>query len=208
MKRLIALGYGPIRHTVQVTSFGGCGTTSLCDHLLVAGADLPTTRDCFPFKHMRFPPAPQDVPTGFRVVYLCGDPRNAVLSFHRRWSSFEATYTSLHLRQPPEETRPRLATLEAFLEAGVDELQLEDHLERWLRHAPGYPVLFVRFELLAEAWPTVREFVGLPSEYPPIELKDRSSDWRTLPQPLRSQIDRLYGDLARRIADWPPAQTR
>jgi hypothetical protein len=206
-KRLIALGYGPINHTVQVTSFGGCGTTSLCDHLLAAGADLPTTRDCFPFKHMRFPPDPQDVPTGFRVVYLYGDPRNAVLSFHRRWR-LEATYGFLHLEQPPEETKPRLATLEAFLEAGVDELQLEDHLERWLRHEPGYPVLFVRFESLAEAWPTIREFVGLPEEFPPIEVKDRSSDWQSLPQPLRSQIDRLYGDLARRIEDWPPAQIK
>jgi hypothetical protein len=190
-----------------VTSFGGCGTTSLCDYLLVAGVDLPNTRDCFPFKHMRFPPDPQDVPTGFRVVYLCGDPRNAVLSFRRRWS-LEATYGFLHLQQPPEETSPRLASLEAFLEAGVDELQLEDHLERWLRREPGYPVLFVRFESLAEAWPTVREFVGLPAEYPPIELKERSSDWRSLPQPLRSQIDSLYGDLARRMEDWPPVQVK
>jgi sulfotransferase family protein len=204
--RLAALGHGPIRHTVQVTSFGGSGTTSVCDHLLVAGVDLPTTRDCFPFKHMRFPPFPQDVPSGFRVVYLCGDPRNAVLSLCRRWS-LETSYGFLHLQQPPEETRARLATLEAFLEAGVDELQLEDHVDRWLqRERPSYPVLFVRFELLAEAWPRVCEFVGLPPEHPPIEVKDRSSDWRSLPQPLRSQIDRLYGDLARRIEGWPAAQ--
>jgi hypothetical protein len=202
-KRIRALAYEPIRHTVQVTSFGGCGTTSFCDHLLVAGADLPSSRDCFPFKHMRFPPDPQDVPTGFRVVYLCGDPRNAVLSLHRRWG-LEKTYGSLHLQQPPDETRPRLATLENFLEAGVDELQLEDHLERWLRREPGYPVLFVRFELLVEAWPTVRDFVGLPADQPPIGSRDRRSDWRSLPQPLRSQIDRMYGDLARRMEGWPP----
>jgi hypothetical protein len=99
-----------------------------------------------------------------------------------------------------------LATLEAFLEAGVDEFQLEDHFERWLRHDPAYPVLFVRFELLAEGWPTVREFVGLPPEYPQIELKDRGSDWRSLPQPLRGQMNHMYGDLARRIEDCPPAQ--
>jgi hypothetical protein len=201
------LGHGPIHHTVQVTSFGGCGTTSLCDHLFVAGADLPKTPDWFPFKHMRFPPDPQSVPAGFRVVYLCGDPRDAVLSLHRRMG-LENTYGFLHLQQAPEETRPRLATLEGFLEAGVDELQLEDHFERWLLHEPGYPVLFVRLESLAEAWPTVREFVGLPAEQPPIELKDRSSDWRSLPQPLRDQIDHLYGNLARRIEDLPPAQIK
>jgi hypothetical protein len=66
--------------------------------------------------------------------------------------------------------------------------------------------LFVRFELLEEAWPEVCEFVGLPPEHPPIESKDRSSDWRLLPQPLRSQIDRLYGDLAHRIESWPAAR--
>ena len=67
-----------VHHRVQVTSFGGSGTTALADHLLAAGVDLPKTPGFFPFKHQRVPPPGSAVPTGFRVVYPFGDPRNAV----------------------------------------------------------------------------------------------------------------------------------
>src|SRR5918996_628142 len=68
-----------IRHTIQVTSFGGCGTTALYDHVAAAGLDVPKTFGQFPSKHQRIPPDPEQVPANFRVVYICGDPRNAVL---------------------------------------------------------------------------------------------------------------------------------
>src|ERR1700748_263720 len=40
-----------IRHTVQITSFGGSGTTALCNFLAEAGVDVPLTPGQFPFKH-------------------------------------------------------------------------------------------------------------------------------------------------------------
>jgi hypothetical protein len=197
-----------IHHTIQVTSFGGCGTSALYDHLSAAGVDVPKTPGHAPFRHMRIPPDPKTVPAGFRVIYLYGDPRNSVLSLFRRGhGQLEDAYLNLRPEPPPEAARQRLASLEAFLGAQVDELQLEDHLERWLiRERSGYPVLFLRFESLPGTWPVVRDFVGLPPDYPPLEVRTRRSDWQSLPQPLREQIDRLYGGLARRIDDLPPVQ--
>jgi len=58
-----------VHHRVQITSFGGSGTTALHEHLLDAGVDVPTTPGAFPFKHQRVPPASGSVPAGFRVLY-------------------------------------------------------------------------------------------------------------------------------------------
>jgi hypothetical protein len=195
-----------IRHTVQVTSFGGSGTTALCEYLTAAGIDLPRTPGLFPFKHQRVPPDPDKVPAGFRVVYLYGDPRNALLSLFSRELQ-EATYRWLYFRPPPEDVRQRLSSLEAFLEAGTDEFKFEDHLDRWLTREPsGYEVLFLNFESLPDSWPALRTFVELRPDYPCLELKPRKSDWQALPDTQRERLDRMYGGLARRIEALPPVQ--
>jgi hypothetical protein len=206
-----------INHTVQVTSVCGCGSTALYGHLAAADVDVPKTPGHFLFRHLRNPPAPEEVPPGFRVVYLFGDPRNALMSIFRRGLQ-ESAYRWLHFREdgdilewlkerPPEEARQRLSSLEAFLEAGVDEFQLEDHLERWLtRQRSGYQVLFIRFESLPDTWPAVRDFVGLDPHHPAVELRRRGSDWETLPPALREQINEVYGGLVERIEALPAVQ--
>lgn len=197
-----------IHHTVQVTSFGGSGTTTLYEHLLEAGADVPNTPGSFPFKHQRVPPGHAEVPTGFRVVYPYGDPRNAIVSVFRR--GFQGGhYRGMRLRAPSVEVEQHLESLERFLDAGVDEFELQDHFDRW--HAPaarGYPVMFLRFEDLPLIWPRVRDFVGLPrnAQCPPI--RTRASVWEALPAGLRARIDEIYGPLARRLALLPSVELR
>jgi hypothetical protein len=195
-----------IRHTIQITSFGGCGTTALYDHVAAAGLDVPETIGQFPFKHQRIPPDSEQVPASFRVVYICGDPRNAVLSVLRRHGA-AWYYRVMRLEDPPPEAMRRLSSLESFLAAGIDDFRIEDHLERWLARKPsGYPVLCVRYETLHQVWQRVADFIGLPSGYPSLPLKRRNSDWRTLPHDARMQLDRMYGPLARRIFALPAAQ--
>jgi hypothetical protein len=196
-----------INHTVQITSYGGSGTTAICDYLSDAGVDLPRTPDYFPFKHQRNPPSPEKVPEGFRAVYVYGDPRDVVVSLFRRGLQL-GQYRWSHggWRGPSPEVRQRLSSLESFLEAGIDELGLEDHLDRWLTRDPsGYPVLFVKYESLAEAWPTVRDFVGLAPSHPCLPLLPRESDWSSLPDDLRERLDRMYEGLVRRISAMPAA---
>lgn len=194
-----------IDHTVQVTSFGGAGTTALCKYLLEARVDLQPGPAQWPFKHRRVPPTREEVPEDFRAVYIVSDPRDSLLSIFRRGYQI-GRYRSLHDREPPAEVVQRLASLERFLAAGVDDFELADHVNRWRNHPPGYPVLFVRYELLGECWEQLRDFVDVPSELPPLRVRGRSSDWRSLESPQREQIDSLYGDLARYIEGLPAAE--
>lgn len=194
-----------IDHTVQVTSFGGAGTTALCDHLLPLGIDLQKGPAQWPFKHRRTPPSAGEVPDGFRVVYILGDPRDAILSIFRRDYQV-GHWAALNERDPDEETVRRLASLETFLDAGRDEFELADHFARWRAHDRGYPVMFVRYDHLGEVWPDVARFVGLAPEAPALPTKPRHSDWRALPPERQRQLDDLYGDLARIIGDLPPVE--
>jgi hypothetical protein len=190
-------------HTVQVTSFGGVGTTTMCDHLACLGVDVPTTPGHFPFKHGRIPPRAYDVPDGFRVVYILGDPRDAVLSIFRRGRQ-ESHYRGMIGFEPSATTLHHLSNLDTFLEGGVDEFLIEDHLDRWMNRAPiGYPVLFLKFWSLPESWSTVMDFVGAPQESEGPELVPRASDWSSLAEPQRTRLDRMYGALAERIDAMP-----
>ncbi len=193
-----------VRHRVQVTSLGGSGTTSLTASFVEAGLDLPKGPGEWPHKHLRTPPTGDEVPPGFRVVYPISDPRDAVLSIfrrgiqagHWRWLNLP------HDGEPPA----ALDDLESFLEGGVDEFGLTDHLERWIDHPPGYPVMFVRFDRIDEAWDELAEFVGLPAGHPPVSYQARASDWRSEAEWVRTRIDEIYGDLAERIESFPAAR--
>jgi hypothetical protein len=197
-----------IRHRVQITSFGGSGTTALHDHLFRAGVDVPKTPGSFPFKHQRVPPASNAVPPGFRVVYPFGDPRNAVVSVFRR--EFQGGhYRGMRLRKPSRETERHLTDLEHFLEAGVDEFEMQDHFNHWFSgDGRTYPVLFLRLEQLPEAWPAVCDFVGLPPDTACLPVRSRVSEWAALGADQRERIDAMYGTFARRLAVLPPVEIR
>jgi hypothetical protein len=197
-----------VRHRVQITSFGGSGTTALHEHLLRAGVDVPTTPGAFPFKHQRVPPGPDEVPPGFRVIYPYGDPRNAVVSvFHRGFQG--GHYRGMRLRKPTPEAEGHLADLEHFLDGGVDEFEIPDHFDHWFaREDRTYPVLFLSFEHLPQAWPTVCEFLDLPPDAECLPLRPRASEWTALEPHQRERIDAMYGSLARRLAALPPVEVR
>lgn len=194
-----------IRHSVQVTSFGGSGTTALYEHLAQLHVDVPRTPGQFPFKHQPDPPRLHEVPPGFRVVYLCGDPRDAVASVFRR--GFQGGhFRGMRMREPAPEVEARLTSLLTFAEAGVDDFEIEAHLERWLA-VTDYPVLFVKYDALESSWPTLRDFVGLPADAPPLPVVGRQSDWRRLPRSIRRGLDQMYGSVARRIEALPDTRT-
>jgi hypothetical protein len=197
-----------IRHTLQVTSYGGSGTSALYEHLLGAGADIPMTIGQFPFKHQRIPPADAEVPAGFRVVYLFADPRNAVVSLFRR--GFQGGhYRGMRLQKPTPEAEHRLIDLDHFLDAQVDDFELADHFERWhARASRTYPVLFLRYEALGDAWPTVRDFLGLSADVPCLPIRARASEWQLLPDDARERLEVMYGDMARLLAALPAVEVR
>ena len=190
-----------IHHTVQVTSFGGSGTTALCRHLIDGGVDLQPGPAQWPFKHRRPPPTAAEVPEGFRVVYPLADPRDAVLSLFRRDYQV-GHYRSLWERDPDDDAAAHLRDRDAFLEAGVDEFALAEHFHGWRDHPPGYPVMFVRYDRLAEAWPELAAFVGRP-QLPPFVWRERASSWQQLDPSRRQRLQEMYGALADEIAALP-----
>jgi hypothetical protein len=194
-----------IQHTVQVTSFGGSGTTALCAHLLDAEVDLQPGPAQWPFKHRRQTPTAQEVPEGFRVLYLVGDPRDAVLSVFRRGIQ-DGHYRGLREEAPPPDVAERLRSIETFVAAGVDDFLLADHVHGWLHHPPGYPVMVMRYDDLGVIWPEVAAFIGLPADWPALEIRSRASDWRDQPAPIRDGLTAMYGDLAELIESLPPVQ--
>ena len=194
-----------IDHTVQVTSFGGAGTTALVQRFLDAGVDLQRGPAQWPFKHRRKPPTADEVPPGFRVVYVVADPRDAVLSIFRRHLQI-GHYAALHGTQPGAEIRGHLASLDAFLNHGVDLFELGDHVNGWLEHPPGYEVLFIRYEHLAGRFAEVCEFIGLEASQPGMPAHVRRSDWRSAPGRTRRRLNAIYGDLAREIDEMPPVR--
>ena len=113
------------------------------------------------------------------------------------------------LRKPSPEVEERLTSLERFLDAGIDEFGLQDHFDRWFeRDTRPYPVLFVRFEDMATAWPNLRDFVGLPADEPGLRVRPRASEWQSLEEPMRTRIDEMYGPLAVRLETLAPTELR
>ena len=192
-----------IEHTIQVTSFGGSGTTALCRHLLDAGIDLQPGPAQWPFKHRRIPPRPDEVPDGFRVVYLVGDPRDAIVSLFRRDYQL-GHFVALHDRDPDAAMQVTLRDLETFVAGGVDVFELADHVARWRAHPGGYPVLFAHYDALDSHWPAIAEFVGLSADRPPLPFRSRTSDWREQPAAIRAGLDLMYRDLADEIEAMRP----
>jgi hypothetical protein len=115
----------------------------------------------------------------------------------------------MRMRKPPADIDARLDSLDAFLEAGIDEFELEDHFDRWYTSsARGYPVLFVRFADLPGPWPDVRDFLGLDAGVECMEMRPRASEWQSLPQPQRARLDEIYGAFARRLASLASVEVR
>lgn len=191
-----------IRHTVQVTSAGGVGTTAMIAHLEFLGLDLPTTPDCFPYKHQRQPPDADEVPDGFRVLYVYDDPRDAVVSLFRRHSVRPGEELLRGLYQDffgelPADAVAAVESFESYLAVGEDHLGLYEHFTNWLHHPPGYPVLFLRFGSLPDSWSRVAEFLGLDPGAPCVPLIER----RPRPPEVEAVYDGPLRDCTRRLVD-------
>ncbi|MCS4122739.1 sulfotransferase domain-containing protein [Salinibacter ruber] len=193
-----------IDHTIQVTSFGGAGTTMLYKFLDQCCRDIPkNTHDWIPWKHQQVPPADEDVKQGFRALYLFGNPMNTVLSIFRRG------YQHWHFERMNESGEGQgLQNLEEFLKHDDDPFQLADHFERWTTAKRRYPIMLLRFETLWEQQEEVFAFLGVPSglqdEFP--KRRERHSDWRKQPVEHRKRLKRIYGSLAKRIQSRPKTE--
>lgn len=197
---------------VTVISYGGVGSKALARWLLpeAEGADLSRAHS-----HRRVPPA--GVSDGRRLVYVFGDPREAVLSiFNRRDArherhGFEPTpsregrqdFAVCHATNLEVDPRPMTPEwgLGDFLAQGMDLFRLEEHFDFWRYADADYPILFLRYESLGRTAGVLAEALGLT--LPPFDFKERVSRLEGLQTDIRQGLDVIYGDFAATLAPLP-----
>lgn len=186
---------GIIEHTLQVTSFGGTGTTMLYEFLEEHDVNIPSDHPNWrPWKHLPVPPEDGEVKDGFRAVYVFGNPMNAVLSVFRR------DYQRWHIRNMRDDvTEPKNPDwgLEEFLQRSEDPFRMAKHFREWVCANRSYPILCLNFDALWEHLPEFFAFAGLPTccldQFP--ERRERNSDWTEEPKHVRRELKRMYGGL-------------
>ena len=188
------------RHTRQISSFGGSGTSMLCRFLEQKDIGLPKVveADWAPWKHMRHPPLDHTVQQNFRALYLVADPRDAILSVFRRG------YQHWHIQRMEGDVLSWNYSwdLEQFLAHRYDHFKIEEHFDNWTKDHRRYPIMIVKYDALWRHLPEVFGFIGAPlesiAEFP--QWKERNVNWRMERKEIRDALNLLYGDLAEEIA--------
>jgi hypothetical protein len=209
-----------LRHTLQITSIGGVGTTFLYRFATEAGLNIyrsydggDVVSDWGIWKHTRFPIGHShhqglEVLPGYRVVYIVGDPRDALMSIYRRGFNYWAI-DRLDLSNEDVATLRSCQSLDDYLSHGKDLYQFADHVDRWIQGAGGhYPVMVIKYAAIWSNKDQLLDFMQVPEKsrglFP--EQKDRNSDWSSLDPERRDRICHIYGDLADRIESLPDVQ--
>lgn len=203
----------------QIVSPGGVGSKMICRWLEPDGDARLWSKM---HSHRRLPPLPAFEDQ--RFLYVAGDPRNTVLSlFNRRHGRTELhgfapqpgrggqpkdEFVKLHARNM--QTDAYLIDpswdLKAYLDNGADLLRLEEHFDFWFYGNQRYPVVFLRYETLADCWQDLAGELGAAVSAP--DIKQRGSDWRLLPADLRRQLNAMYGPFAKRLSQLPAITVR
>src|SRR6185503_3715850 len=150
---------------ILVSSFGGVGSKCLVKGLLQTDDETTLGQA---HTHMRQPPSRKALDNR-AMIYMFGDPFDAVLSFFNRrtkrtlahgFKSREGggdnSWVVKHCRNIGGDYQAMSADwdLSAYLDNGVDLLGMEEHFDNWTNARTDYPILFVRYETM---WDHVRD---------------------------------------------------
>ncbi len=196
-----------------VCSFGGVASKTFIKGVVtVANKQVPWHHG-----HYRVPPGAVD--DDVRVVYLFGNPLNAIISFFNR----RVARSQLHGFGGQEDIHPSREWalnhcrnlqgewqsldsswgLEEYLDNGKDLFGLEDHFSNWHTAIRGYPILSLKYETLWGHLGEIAQFLEIPevdtAEFPPQEK--RGSDWKSLSGPVQKKLYNMYGGLYERIQE-------
>lgn len=206
-----------IPHRLQVSSYGGAGTSLLIDFLRRAGLSLPREPDCGRWKHLRRPPQAAEClfPPHFRGVYLYADPAASVFSLFRR-GYYAHHVRRMSLAASPEwldwpESLPLVQPpswgLNEYLSFEADLFGLERHFLNWTTSPfaeRGYPILLLRYETLWRHLELLFDFVGvhrsLQRFFPPYVPRQSLAQRRN---PLYLALEARYAALQARIEARP-----
>jgi len=129
--------------------------------------------------------APEILPADIRVVFLFGDPINAV------WSTWNKRFNQVHFRNCgyQQEEPPDILNR--------DDLGYESIFDSWMK-SHTYPVMSIRYEKLWTHRELLEEFIGRPISLPAFQR--RTTD---IPLEKRIQIQTAYSSLDLKIKQAP-----
>src|SRR4051812_1073782 len=195
-----------------VSSFGGVGSKCLVKGLLQT-ADEKILNQAH--THLRLPPG-KDVLDGRKMIYMFGDPYNAVVSFFNRrkmrtrahgfdgrGGGGDPFWVVKHCRNiggKHAAMNPNWELMD-YLKNGVDLLEIEQHFDNWVQARTEYPILFLRYETMWDHLQDIYNFVGLPqsdiARFP--AQQPRGSSWQEQPESLKLGLAKMCGALHKRI---------
>jgi hypothetical protein len=201
---------------ILVSSFGGVGSKCLVKGLLQTQDEALLGPS---HTHLRAPPEKRAL-DGRTMIYMFGDPYNALISFFKRrikrtaahgFKGFEREgdifWALKHCRNiggNHEAMKPEW-DLAAYLDNGVDLLKMEEHYDNWVNAKTDYPILFVRYETMWDHLREICNFVGLPESviaaFPGQEA--RGSRWEDEPEATMANLKKVYGRLHDKITAAP-----
>ena len=198
----------PGKTEVVIASAGGVGTTFLLSYVAQhRRTNSPVDWDGL--KHSALPPISFNPRCKF--VYLHGSPQQAVVSlFRRQLHSYQSV--KLQARGPKLISPiPKEMTLEEYADQGVDRFHFRRHFFNWYhRYLSPHPTLFVRYETLFENIRPLLDFLELPKEqlehFP--RKQTRSSLAEGISATTLAQLDEMYGDFARELAELDDVEVR
>jgi len=133
-----------------------------------------------------------------KVVYLVGNPVNAVISFYRRHT--------INLKFIKEHTKNlnidefEANSLEDYVKQGKDLFQLEKHFEKYTSNELPYPILFIKYEKLWDNLDSIFEYLGLKKYIRGFPNKlDRKSNYKRIDSRLKYGLVEIYSNLLSKI---------
>lgn len=142
-----------------------------------------------------------------KVLFLIGNPYNSIISiFNRKLArrhEISMNFGKLWFQNKQEMT-PILnknTTLEEYLELGVDVFNMNEHLENWINYKKkDLDILIIKYENLEQHVDEAMKFFNCKRKF---EVKNRNSNWESMPDAIKSDLQFVYSDIKRKIDSLP-----
>lgn len=193
LKREVAqIDVGLIKPNIDtlVCSHGGCGTTFFMD-FLSKERNVNDAYDQDGLKHLRCPP--RRVPNNCKVIYLYGDPVDAVASlFRRRYAVQQAhKFGNLLWRECTDIRR--------YAELGIDKIGLNKVIKRWTQEGKSrsYNIIMIKYEKIWKNLSTILEINEMTKykKYFP-DKKERQVD---VDEYVKRDLEKIYSPFYQNI---------
>ena len=204
-----------------VCSFGGVGSKTLVrgvlqtDNLILLGEAHTNRRT----------PLSEDEIKGKKIIYVFGNPMNAVVSFFKRRDGLShlhgfgpekdtgdvdwAARHCLNLEGRSDLLEPAY-DLPSYLTHGIDMFSLDEHFDNWYYAKTNHPILFVKYETMWENLEEIFDFLKLPKSkiinFPKKET--RASNWKDEAPEIVDGLEKIYGDLYQKLSNLPDIEIR